>query len=263
MKGVTAFWRGLRSQCRVVGALLIREIYTRYGREGLGFAWIVAEPLIFAIPVLFVWRLVRGSNEHGIALFPFLWTGYLPLLLFRHVGARILLFVRVNAGLFYHRQVAIFDVFLGRVLLEIGSNLAALIASFAVFYGLGALDVPRNLPMFYLGYFYAIWWAVAVGLIIGGLSERSDWVEKIWTPYSYLYMFFGGFAYLADWLPPALRNVALYQPGLQSYEMIRSGVFGSTIKTHGDPAYTTFALAILTLFGLWLLREGRKYIVLE
>jgi capsular polysaccharide transport system permease protein len=256
-------WRGARTQFRVVGALLIREIYTRYGRQGLGFAWIVAEPLIFAVPVLFVWRAARGSHEHGIALMPFLWSGYLAILLFRHVGARILLFIRVNAGLLYHRQVTILDVFLGRVLLEIGSNLAALLASFALFYVIGAVDVPRDLPMFYLGYFFMIWWSVAAGLIIGALSERSDWVEKIWSPYSYLYLFFSGFFFLADWLPPALRKWALYQPSVQAYEMIRAGVFGTTIKTYGDPGYTTFSLAILTLIGLWLLREGRKYVVLE
>ena len=263
MPGLTTLWGALRTQFRVVGALLIREIYTRYGREGLGFAWIVAEPLVFAIPVLFVWRAVRGSHEHGIAVFPFLWSGYLAILLFRHIGGRILMFVRVNAGLLYHRQVTILDVFLGRALLEIGSNLAALIASFALFYALGFLDVPRDLPMFYLGYSYMIWWCVAAGLIIGGLSERSDWVEKIWLPYSYLYLIFSGFFYLADWLPPALRNVALYQPYLQAYEMIRAGMFGTTVKTYGDPGYTTFVLAILTLFGLWLLREGRKYVVVE
>jgi capsular polysaccharide transport system permease protein len=43
------FWRGLVIQWRVVGALLIREIYSRFGRESLGFAWMVAEPLVFAI----------------------------------------------------------------------------------------------------------------------------------------------------------------------------------------------------------------------
>jgi capsular polysaccharide transport system permease protein len=257
------FRRGFSVQWRVVGALIIREIYTRYGREGLGFAWIVAEPLIFAIPVLVVWRIVRGSHEHGLALMPFLWSGYLPILLFRHTGGRVLLFIRVNAGLLYHRQVTILDVFLGRVLLEIGSNLAALIASFALLYAVGVIDLPRDLPMFYLGYALMIWWCVAAALIIGGLSERSDWVEKIWMPFSYLYMFFSGFFFIADWLPPALRNVALYQPYFQAYEVIRAGIFGATIKTHWDPGYTIFSLATLTLFGLWLLREGRKYVVVE
>ena len=106
-----------------------------------------------------------------------------------------MLFIRANTGLLYHPRVTIFDIYLARVLLEVGSNLTALIVSFLVFYLIGALDVPRDLPMFYLGYFFMIWWAVAIAAVIGGLSERSDWVEKIWQPFSYLYMFFSGFMY--------------------------------------------------------------------
>jgi len=260
---MSSLWRGFVIQWRVVGALIIREVYTRFGRESLGFMWIVAETLIFAIPVLFMWQAIRGSHEHGISVMPFLWSGYLPLMLFRHLGGRILFFVRANAPLLYHQRVKILDIFFARALLEIGSNLAALVVSFAVFYAIGAVDVPRDLPMFYLGYFYMIWWAVAVALIIGPLAERSDWVQQIWLPYSYMSLIFSGFFYLADWLPPSLRTVALYQPYTQAYEMIRAGVFGATITTYGDPAYTTFVLAILTLFGLWLMREARKYIVLE
>jgi capsular polysaccharide transport system permease protein len=257
------FSKNLATQSRVVGALLIREIYTRFGREGLGFAWIVAEPLIFAIPVLLVWSAVRGSHEHGLPMMPFLWTGYLPILLFRHVGGRMLFFVRVNAGLLYHRQVTIFDLYLARLLLEVVSNLSAVVASFALFYSLGWIDLPHDLSMFYLGYLYMIWWSAAAGLIIGGLSERTEWAEKLWQPFSYLYMFFSGFMYLATWLPPALRNVALYQPYLQAYEVIRAGMFGNVIKTYGDPAYLTFVLAILTLIGLLIMRDARKYVVAE
>src|SRR6516225_1768566 len=135
-----SFWEDLATQWRVVGALLIREIYTRFGREGLGFGWILLEPLVFAIPVLLVWSAVRSPYDHGVPLVPFLWTGYLPILLFRHVGGRMLLFVRVNAGLLYHRQVTIFDLFLARCLLEVVSNLCAVVASFALFYSLGWLD---------------------------------------------------------------------------------------------------------------------------
>jgi capsular polysaccharide transport system permease protein len=262
-RNAATFWRGLAIQWRVVGALTIREIYTRFGRESLGFAWIVAEPLMFAVPVLFMWQAIRGSHEHGISLMPFLWSGYLPILLFRHLGGRILLFIRGNAGLLYHRRVGILDIFLARALLEIGGNLAALIATFAVFYVIGAIDVPKDLPMFYLGYFFMIWWSVAAALIIGGLSERSDWIAQIWMPYSYMYLVFSGFFYLCDWLPPGLRNIALYQPYTQAFEMIRAGVFGDVIKTYGDLVYTSFILAILTLIGLWVMRMGRKYVVIE
>jgi capsular polysaccharide transport system permease protein len=76
-------------------------------------------------------------------------------------------------------------------------------------------------------------------------------------------MMFSGFFSLADWLSPAVRNVALYQPYTQSYEMLGAGVFGTTITTYGDPAYAALVLLILTLSGLWLMREGRKYVVIE
>lgn len=112
---------GIATQRRVVGALLIREIYARFGREGLGFGWIIDEPLIFALPVLLVWSAVRDPYEHGMPLMPMLWSGYLPILLFRHIGGRMLLFVRVNAGLLYHRQVTIFDIYLARCILEMPS----------------------------------------------------------------------------------------------------------------------------------------------
>jgi capsular polysaccharide transport system permease protein len=132
-----------------------------------------------------------------------------------------------------------------------------------LFYALGWVDLPHDLPMFYLGYVYMIWWAAAVGLIIGGLSERSDWVEKVWQPYSYLYIFFSGFFVMAAWLPERLRGWALFQPSLQAYEMIRAGMFGNAVKTYGDPAYTSLVLAVLTGIGLLLMRESRKYVVAE
>jgi hypothetical protein len=40
-------------------------------------------------------------------------------------------------------------------------------------------------------------------------------------------------------------------------------MFGNVIKTYGDPAYETFILAVLTLIGLLIMRDSRKYVVAE
>jgi capsular polysaccharide transport system permease protein len=243
-------WRNFTIQRRVVGALIMREIYTRFGRQNLGFGWIIAEPLVFAIPVLLVWHTIRAPFEKGLPLIPFLWSGYLPLMLFRHLGSGMLRFVRANAGLLYHRRVTIFDLFLGRALLEILSNFYAVLVSGLLFILLGWMRLPLDLPMFYLGYFYMTWWSVSVALIIGGLSERSHLVEKIWAPTSYLYMAVSGFFFLSDWLPPHLRAFALKaMPSIQCYDMIRAGMFGGVVHPHYSLIY--------------MIRETRKYLELE
>ena len=248
-------------QRRVLGALFMREIQTRWGRRNLGFAWLFFEPLVFAFPVLGMWSLMRSPFEHGMKLLPFLWSGYLPLLLFRHVTAHALYAVRNNAALLYHRRVTPLDIVIGVCGLEAVGNLAALAFSFLVFYSLGIIDWPQNPALFIIGILYMAWWALAVALLVAAWSEQTDVVEHIWPPMSYMYMPVCGFFFLAEWLPTQLRHVALtVMPSIHCYEMIRGGLFGSAIQVHYDATYLSFFLAGLTLLGLWLVRDVRRHL---
>ncbi|HVV27665.1 MAG TPA: ABC transporter permease [Rhizomicrobium sp.] len=251
------------TQCRVIHALMVREVIALYGRSGLGALWLAIEPLTFALPVLTLWSIVRAPFEHGIPLMPLLWSGYMPLLLFRHVGQRMLFFIRGNTGLLFHRNVTLLDIALARCLVEIIQNITAATILYGLFYIAGAIEAPRDPPMLLAGYLFMAWWSVALGLIIGAMCERSEWIEKAWQPISYTYIFFGGTWYLADWLPPGLRTIALLQPSAQSYEMIRAGVLGSRVVTHYDIGYTIFALGVLTFAGLLALRRGRQLVAIS
>lgn len=247
----------------MIGALMIREVIALYGRRGLGAGWIVAEPLSFAIPVLILWSIVRDPYNHGLPIVGFLWSGYMPILLFRHIGNRALSFIRVSSGLMYHRQVTILDIFIARCTFEVCQNVAAAFVVFIMFYLLDDIEMPAKFSLFLIGYLYMIWWCVSIALFIGVLSERTEWVEKVWQPVAYTYLFYSGFGYMAGWLPPVLRNIALYQPSLQAYEMIRAGLFGNEMHSYYDFGYTSFVLGGMTLVGLMGLRSGRKYVVID
>lgn len=257
-------WRAWRVQKRIVGALFMREIQIRWGRRNLGFAWVIAEPLIFAFPIIIMWSYVRSPYEHGLAMVPFIWSGYLPLLMFRHTTGHAIYAIRNNAAMLYHRAVTPLDIIIGKSGLEMVGSLAAMASSFLVLYMLGQLDWPRDISLFLLGTLYMAWWSMAVALLVAAGSERTDLVEHIWQPISYMYLPLSGFLFLADWLPTSIRHVALaIMPSLHCHEMIRAGLFGNHIEAYYDLPYLTFVLAILTLIGLWVVRGVRQHLELE
>jgi capsular polysaccharide transport system permease protein len=257
-------WRALAVQKRVMGALFMREIQIRWGRRNLGFAWLFAEPLVFAFPVLLMWSMIRSPIERGLPMMAFVWTGYLPILMFRHTTGRALYVVRFNAAMLFHRSVTPLDLMVTRCGLELMGALAATAFSFMVLYTLGVLPWPHDLSLLLVGNLYMAWWSFAFALIIAAASERSEIVEHIWLPFSYMYLPLSGFMYLAVWLPTPLRNMALAGlPCLHAYEMIRAGLFGDQIQTFYDIPYTTAYLAVLTLIGLWLVRNIRRHLELE
>jgi capsular polysaccharide transport system permease protein len=256
--------RAWNVQKRVWGAIFMREIQIRWGRRNLGFAWVFAEPLLFAFPVLLMWSYMRSPFEHGLPLMPFIWSGYLPLLMFRHVCGHAIYAVRSSAAMLYHRAVTPLDLIVGRCGLELMGSLAATTTSFLILYMLGALDWPYDLPLFLIGLLYHAWWSLAIALVIAGASERSDMVEHIWPPVSYIYLPLSGFMYLAAWLPSSIRDLALtVMPSLQAYEIMRAGLMGNLVQTFYDMKYLTFVLAVLTLIGLWLVRGVRQHLEVE
>ena len=115
-----------------------------------------------------------------------------------------------------------------------------------------------------VGLFYMAWWSLSVALLVAAACERTDLVEHIWQPISYMYLPLSGFLFMADWLPPQVRNIALsVMPSLHSYEMIRSGLWGDRIPAHYDIPYVTLVLAVLTLIGLWVVRSVREHLQLD
>jgi capsular polysaccharide transport system permease protein len=259
-----SFWRALGVHRRIIGALFLREIQTRWGRRNLGFAWLFAEPLIFALPIITMWHLIRPPTDHGVPMILFIWTGYLGILMFRHVSQHALNVVSNNSGLLYHSLITPLDIFLGICVLEALGNLAATAFSYLILYMLDAIPLPSDPTLVLIGFAYMTWWSLAAALVIGALSERFEIIPHLWAPIAYMYLPVSGFMYMAFWLPNTLRPIALtIIPPLHAYEMIRGGFMGNAVPVFYDTRYLTFLLAGLTMFGLLQMRMVREHLKID
>ena len=115
----TPLHRSFKVQLRVIGALLMREVLTRYGRHNIGFMWMFAEPMLFTLGVTTLWTLVNIRHGANIPICAFAVTGYSSVLLWRNMPNRCVGAIEPNLALMYHRNVKLIDIFAARILLEV------------------------------------------------------------------------------------------------------------------------------------------------
>lgn len=262
----TGFWAALQLQGIVIWALMMRELHTRYGRENLGFLWMVVEPLLFCVGVVIIWSVAQGRyTTHGshVSVLAFVMTGYLPLTLWRHITNRAVHCFRANATLLYHRQVRMFDLLAARIVLEAyGTAIAYLVMGF-VFWAVGLYEWPQDWGLFYLGWLYFFLFSAAMGFIVGSLTEIYEWGEKMVGPFMYFALPVCGVFFFVDWLPPEAREWVLLMPTVTAYELIRGGQFGPQVPIHTDLPYTTAACLVLLVIGLLLCRNVHKHLDID
>lgn len=248
---------------RIVIALMLRELLTRYGRKGLGFAWVIGEPLLFCLGVMVLWSVARPDYEHGIRMGPFVMTGYMCLLLLRHQITLSLSALQANVGLLHHRGIAVLHLYIARNILEFLGTTAAFVVVYGVLMVLGQVSWPANLLLLYGGWFLLAFMAAGLAMIFAALAIRYDVMERIVPLFTYILIPVSGVFFMAAWVPAAYRDAFLLIPLPHVVEMVRAGVFGEFVETHFNPLYALGWAAAFNVTGLLLLGDARERIDAE
>ncbi len=250
-------WRGLRIQLRVINALLLREMQTRFGRNQLGFLWLFLEPLMLAFAIAGIKTIaMMGERVPGVPPFVFALVGYLPYFTFRAIVARAPGTLRANMTLLYHSQIRLLDVVLARHLLET----AAVITVMTLIVGgiaLWADMPPNNIPILLLSLLLLVLLANGLGLLAAAASAASEIAERLIHPLVYLSLPLSGALFSLHSMPPHLREILLWNPQANIHEMVRDGFFGHLLPSYYSIGYVFFCVAVLNLLGLAALRAVR------
>lgn len=252
-----------RRHGRIIGALIMREMATRFGREGLGFAWLIGEPMLFCFGVLVLWSLTKPAYEHGVRLAPFVMTGYMSLILIRHLMSLLSSAVSANLGLLYHRHVKPTHILAARVILEFGGATIAFFLIYVVLLALGQVHPPHSYLLIYGGWFLVAWIATGLALIITGLVMRFEVFERVVGLIGYLMIPISGAFFMVAWLPSGFQKFVMYVPFVHGVEMIRAGVFGEFVETHYDLPYALVVGTIMNILGLLMVATSINRIEVE
>lgn len=250
-------------QRRVIWALLLREILTRYGRHNIGFLWLFVEPMIFTLGVTVLWTATKSLHGSSLPIVAFAITGYSTVLLWRNMPTRCIGALEPNLGLLYHRYVRPLDIYLARLILEAAGATMSFVILTLFFHFLGWLALPEDVLQVAGGWLMTAWFGFSLALFVGSLSESSETIEKLWHPAAYFAFPLSGAAFLVDALPPIAQKYILLLPMVHGVEYLREGFFGSAIVAHYDMGYMAICNSVLTLLGLMQIKRISHTLVPE
>ncbi len=247
----------LSIQMRVLGALLMREIITRYGRHNVGFLWLFIEPMMFSIGITILWSFT-GMSKGMIPVAGFALTCYSAIVLWRNMVSRLANTSSANQGLLYHSQVSVMDLILSRAFLEAAGVTVSLIGLSFAFAALDLMSLPSDALKTAFAWFLLIWFVIAAGMIAAYAGETSEVFDRVWHVMMYLTLPFTGAFSMVSWLPPAVQEILLWSPMVHAVEMLREGYFGTGINAIYSISYLVTCNLCITLVGLILIRKIRR-----
>lgn len=254
----TSFVESLMIQVRVVGALLMREIITRYGRNNIGFLWLFVEPLLLTLVIVLLWKFLRADRVSSLNIIAFVITGYPMAMMWRNVSNRAIGAIAANASLLYHRNVRVLDTIFARMLLEIAGATIAQIVIMAVLSAIRWIDFPQDVFYMLLAWLLMAMFAVGLGLVICSVAYKFEAFGKVWGTLSFIMMPLSGVFFFVHALPAQIREYVLWIPMVHGTEMFRAGYFGSSVITYENPWYLLLCNLVLLFFGLAMVSQLSK-----
>jgi capsular polysaccharide transport system permease protein len=252
---------GFDAQLRVIHALFMRELLTRFGRSRIGYVWLVLEPMSLALMISTLHWASGKDLPNNIPIFLFYALGYLPFMLFRSIVSRGSNAVSANISLLYHRDVKLHDVLVARNAMEAGVCTIA-IALVMLVASLFFDEAPHEPALFALALLLYALLAHGLGMVFASLMTIWEPFEHVVHPFTYIMMPLSGTFFMLQQMGTEQRDALLLIPLVHIAEMCRWAQWGDRVVPYYDISYVLWWILALNLLGMAGLRVARPRIAM-
>ena len=254
------FGRALSTQAAVIAALSIRELQQRFGRDNIGYLWVVAEPMMLASVITLLHTAVSKGNKAEISPFTFMLTGYSIYIIFRNTFNRAESALHQSENLLYHGMITPLDIIACKSLIETIGCASALAILQTVGIMLGLSDLPFR-PLYLLGAVTLFaWLAFAMSLVVASYGYLYPLVGRLAHPFSYFALPVSGAFVSMSILPIWTHHFMSWNPMMSVFEMARYGQFANASAKYIFVGYVVKINVVLTYWGLLEIRRIRRRI---
>lgn len=253
--------KGTAIQSRIIGALVMREIRTRFGNYQFGYAWALIEPLIQIGILVVVFTTLLGRHPPlGTSYEIFFLTGFVPYWMFNQISSNAAQAITANRGLLTFPPVRNMDTVWARILLEAATGVTALLVLMAIFAYLDIPVIPHDTLQFGFGFLSAMSLGAGTGILNAALNPIFQLWSRLYAWFSRVQYFVSGVFFLPDVLPPGSREILAWNPLAHSIMWIREGFYDGYNSFILEKYYPIMWAILMATAGLVIERVFRRQV---
>ncbi|KJF67036.1 ABC transporter permease [Rhizobium nepotum] len=242
----------LRAHIRVVGALLIREMSTRFGSKPGGYVWAIIDPAGHIAFMSLIFMAITHTPALGKSFPLFFATGYLAFQFYAAMAGFLNGAIKANRTLLSYPNVAPIDTIVARYILQAGTTSVVSFCVLGVILLMVDQPVYLNWPAIIEAAFAATVLGLGVGIFNNVATLRFPLYEQVFNIINRPMFLISGVFFLPDALPGPIRDIVLLNPLVHVVMLFRKGFYPEYRAEMMNMTYLySFALTILFM-GLLL-----------
>lgn len=246
---------------RVVFALVLRDMGTRFGKSSGGYFWAIAEPLGGILMLSLVFGMALRRPPMGESFMMFYASGVITFSMYSTVSGGVSSAINSNKSLLTYPVVTVLDAVLAKFLLNFLTVcvIAAVLFSSIIL----SLNVPVTLD--FGAILLALFLAALLGLGVGSVNcvligFFPTW-KNIWSVLSRPLYLLSGIFYIYETMPGALKTVLWYNPIVHLIALMRSGFYGFYHPHFISYSYVVAISMITFVIGAYLMRRHTSFLL--
>lgn len=247
----------LKAQARILHALMLRDIKTRFGGNEFGFLVAVGWPLANVLILIIINTGLGRAIPYGDSAALWWATGLIPFMAFQYMARFIMLGIVLNRPLLSFPTVKITDILFARALVEVLNAGLVVLIMFAIFWVLGIDFMPLDIVQASLALLAMMLLGLGFGVVNAIIAAAIPFWVTGYGLFQIILWLASGVVFVPDALPEVIRTPLSYIPPLQGVEWMRSAYYEGYGTAILDKIYLVAFGVVTLLIGLLLERLVR------
>lgn len=246
---------------RVIAALMLREMSTRYGRSPGGYLWAILEPLGGVLILSLAFSLLLRTPSLGTSFILFYATGFVPFTLYQNVSVTVARSLIFSRPLMQYPVVTWGDAVLARFALN---AVVGILVSCAVL-GLVMAFVNSHVLLDITPILAVIFLTLLLGLSVGVLNCAlmglfAHW-ETVWSIVTRPLFIASGVLFTYEDVPANVQSILWFNPLIHVTGLMRQGFYPTYAPSYVSGLYVIVCCLIALFLGVVLLRRYHRDIL--